>query len=175
MGHAVSSVCGCCLVTCAPSSMSPHLHRLGRWVLGRAALIGLYGTHCQVPHCSIHEYRLSNWLGQQEDVHRIVLYQADSTLTPWTQRCIRQADCILIVGLGEQEPTVGEVSEPGPVLRCVLAFALSTLWCWLLSCPCSVLSVLLCPVCKLKPRIMAISQTRFRKGFRAPPGKQLRV
>jgi hypothetical protein len=59
---------------------------------------------------SIHEYRLSSWLGQQEDIHRIVLYQADSTLTPWTQRCIRQADCILIVGLGEQEPTVGEVS-----------------------------------------------------------------
>uniref|UniRef100_A0A8C0VRF5 lysophospholipase n=1 Tax=Cyanistes caeruleus TaxID=156563 RepID=A0A8C0VRF5_CYACU len=60
---------------------------------------------------SIHEYRLTSWLGQQEDIHRIVLYQADSTLTPWTQRCIRQADCILIVGLGDQEPTVGEVWE----------------------------------------------------------------
>ncbi|XP_055988845.1 patatin-like phospholipase domain-containing protein 7 isoform X1 [Sorex fumeus] len=60
---------------------------------------------------SIHEYRLSSWLGQQEDVYRIVLYQADSTLTPWTQRCIRQADCILIVGLGEQEPTVGELER----------------------------------------------------------------
>ncbi|XP_055455900.1 patatin-like phospholipase domain-containing protein 7 isoform X5 [Psammomys obesus] len=58
---------------------------------------------------SIHEYRLSSWLGQQEDIHRIVLYQADSTLTPWTQRCIRQADCILIVGLGDQEPAVGEI------------------------------------------------------------------
>ncbi|KFR15835.1 Patatin-like phospholipase domain-containing protein 7, partial [Opisthocomus hoazin] len=60
---------------------------------------------------SIHEYRLSSWLGQQEDIHRIVLYQADSTLTPWTQRCIRQADCILIVGLGDQEPTVGELER----------------------------------------------------------------
>ncbi|XP_041530348.1 patatin-like phospholipase domain-containing protein 7 isoform X1 [Microtus oregoni] len=60
---------------------------------------------------SIHEYRLSSWLGQQEDIHRIVLYQADSTLTPWTQRCIRQADCILIVGLGEQEPVVGELER----------------------------------------------------------------
>lgn len=59
---------------------------------------------------SVHEYRLSSWLGQQEDIHRIVLYQSDSSLTPWTQRCIRQADCIIIVGLGEQEPTVGEVS-----------------------------------------------------------------
>ncbi|XP_053137993.1 patatin-like phospholipase domain-containing protein 7 isoform X2 [Hemicordylus capensis] len=60
---------------------------------------------------SIHEYRLSSWLGQQEDMHRIVLYQSDSSLTPWTQRCIRQADCILIVGLGEQEPTVGELER----------------------------------------------------------------
>ncbi|KAM9447170.1 patatin-like phospholipase domain-containing protein 7 [Clarias gariepinus] len=60
---------------------------------------------------SVHEYRLSSWLGQQEDIHRIVVYQSDSTLTPWTQRCIRQADCILIVGLGEQEPTVGELEQ----------------------------------------------------------------
>ncbi|XP_008415565.1 patatin-like phospholipase domain-containing protein 7 [Poecilia reticulata] len=60
---------------------------------------------------SVHEYRLSSWLGQQEDIHRIVLYQSDSSLTPWTQRCIRQADCIIIVGLGEQEPTVGELER----------------------------------------------------------------
>lgn len=58
---------------------------------------------------SIHEYRLSGWLAQQEDVNRIVLYQTDNRMTPWTQRCIRQADCILIVGLGDQEPTLGEV------------------------------------------------------------------
>uniref|UniRef100_A0A8C6UAE6 Patatin-like phospholipase domain containing 7b n=1 Tax=Neogobius melanostomus TaxID=47308 RepID=A0A8C6UAE6_9GOBI len=60
---------------------------------------------------SVHEYRLSSWLGQQEDIHRIVLYQSDPGLTPWTQRCIRQADCILIVGMGEQEPTVGELER----------------------------------------------------------------
>ncbi|PKU29956.1 hypothetical protein llap_19740 [Limosa lapponica baueri] len=57
---------------------------------------------------SIQEYRLSGWLAQQEDIHRIVLYQTDPTLTPWTVRCIRQADCILIVGLGDQEPALGE-------------------------------------------------------------------
>nr|XP_046174153.1 patatin-like phospholipase domain-containing protein 7 isoform X4 [Oncorhynchus gorbuscha] len=60
---------------------------------------------------SVHEYRLSSWLGQQEDIHRIVLYQTDYTLTPWTQRCIRQADCIIIVGLGEQDPAVGELEQ----------------------------------------------------------------
>nr|XP_020465447.1 patatin-like phospholipase domain-containing protein 7 isoform X2 [Monopterus albus] len=60
---------------------------------------------------SVHEYRLSSWLGQQEDIHRIVLYQTDYTLTPWTQRCIRQADCIIIVAVGEQEPVVGELER----------------------------------------------------------------
>ncbi|XP_069557612.1 patatin-like phospholipase domain-containing protein 7 [Brachyistius frenatus] len=60
---------------------------------------------------SVHEYRLSSWLGQQEDIHRIVLYQSDGSLTPWTQRCIRQADCIVIVGLGEREPAVGELER----------------------------------------------------------------
>ncbi|XP_061554413.1 patatin-like phospholipase domain-containing protein 7a isoform X2 [Phycodurus eques] len=60
---------------------------------------------------SVHEYRLSSWLGQQEDIHRIVLYQTDYTLTPWTQRCIRQADSIIIVGLGEQHPAVGELER----------------------------------------------------------------
>uniref|UniRef100_A0A3Q3JCE3 Patatin-like phospholipase domain containing 6 n=1 Tax=Monopterus albus TaxID=43700 RepID=A0A3Q3JCE3_MONAL len=60
---------------------------------------------------SIHEYRLSGWLAQQEDINRIVLYQTDNNMTPWTQRCIRQADCILIVGLGDQEPTLGQLEQ----------------------------------------------------------------
>lgn len=64
------------------------------------------------PNPSIQEFRLSGWLAQQEDTHRIVLYQTDSSLTPWTVRCLRQADCILIVGLGDQEPTLGQVRRP---------------------------------------------------------------
>ncbi|OWK50135.1 Neuropathy target esterase [Lonchura striata] len=60
---------------------------------------------------SLQEYRLSGWLAQQEDLHRIVLYQTDCTLTPWTLRCIRQADCVLIVGLGDQEPALGELEQ----------------------------------------------------------------
>uniref|UniRef100_A0A8C7LGH8 lysophospholipase n=1 Tax=Oncorhynchus kisutch TaxID=8019 RepID=A0A8C7LGH8_ONCKI len=64
-----------------------------------------------VQGCLDSAYRLSSWLGQQEDIHRIVLYQTDYTLTPWTQRCIRQADCIIIVGLGEQDPAVGELER----------------------------------------------------------------
>jgi lysophospholipid hydrolase len=57
----------------------------------------------------MNEYRLSSWLGQQEDIHRMVLYQCDPTMTPWTKRCITQADCILVVAMADQEPAVGKV------------------------------------------------------------------
>lgn len=55
------------------------------------------------------EYRLTSWLAQQEDQHKIALYQCDSSFTPWTQRCVRQADCILIIGLAEKGPGLGKV------------------------------------------------------------------
>ncbi|XP_031338443.1 neuropathy target esterase sws-like isoform X1 [Photinus pyralis] len=57
------------------------------------------------------EYRLTTWLAQQEDQHKIALYQCDLTFSLWTQRCIRQADCILIVGLGFKPPTLGQVEK----------------------------------------------------------------
>jgi len=56
-----------------------------------------------------HEYRFYSWLGQQEDKHRLVLYQCDPSMTAWTHRCIRQADCILIVGMGDGVPAIGRV------------------------------------------------------------------
>ena len=57
------------------------------------------------------EYRLSSWLAQQEDQHRISLYQCDMTYSVWTQRCIRQADCVLIVGLGDKTPSIGKIEK----------------------------------------------------------------
>ncbi|KAJ8680462.1 hypothetical protein QAD02_016249 [Eretmocerus hayati] len=57
------------------------------------------------------EYRLTSWLAQQEDQHRISLYQCDSNYTQWTQRCVRQADCILIVGLGDRPPSLGRTER----------------------------------------------------------------
>jgi len=60
---------------------------------------------------SVNEFRLFSWLGQQEDIHRMILYQCDYTMTRWTKMCIRQADCILIVGLAGNDHKVGEVSK----------------------------------------------------------------
>jgi hypothetical protein len=31
------------------------------------------------------------------------------SFTPWTQRCVRQADCILIVGLADKGTGIGKV------------------------------------------------------------------
>ncbi|XP_058128164.1 neuropathy target esterase sws isoform X2 [Anopheles coustani] len=57
------------------------------------------------------EYRLTSWLGQQEDRHNITLYQCDNTFGQWTQRCLRQADVILIVGFGDRSPVMGKLER----------------------------------------------------------------
>ncbi|KAI1290330.1 Neuropathy target esterase sws [Halotydeus destructor] len=92
----------CMELTHAASSIGTTLHLTSeavRTILGPSALE------------TSAEYRLISWLGQQEDRYRMVLYQCDSTLTQWTQRCIRQADCILIVGLADNQPAVGKVEK----------------------------------------------------------------
>jgi NTE family protein len=37
------------------------------------------------------------WFAQCETANTFVLYRADPTLTPWTQLCLRQADCLVVV------------------------------------------------------------------------------
>ncbi|WP_341252425.1 cyclic nucleotide-binding and patatin-like phospholipase domain-containing protein [Euzebya pacifica] len=51
------------------------------------------------------------WLNEQEASDAIVCYEADPQLTPWTKRCLRQADLVLVVAAAESSP------EPGPVER----------------------------------------------------------
>lgn len=53
--------------------------------------------------------KLSQYLTDLEEKYGMVLYVADTPVTaPWTQTCIRQADCILLVGLAETSPSIGE-------------------------------------------------------------------
>ncbi|KDQ14464.1 hypothetical protein BOTBODRAFT_187823 [Botryobasidium botryosum FD-172 SS1] len=50
--------------------------------------------------------KVAGWLAEQEQRYRIVLYVADSPVSaPWTQTCIRQADYIMIVGMGDDPST----------------------------------------------------------------------
>ncbi|PVV04908.1 hypothetical protein BB560_000569 [Smittium megazygosporum] len=53
-------------------------------------------------------FQTNSWLTELEQKYRLVLYVADSGLNSvWTRICIRQADCILIVGLGDGNPSLG--------------------------------------------------------------------
>jgi len=48
------------------------------------------------------------WLANQEQRYKMVLYVADSSVgSSWTQTCIRQADYVLVIGLGD-DPSTGE-------------------------------------------------------------------
>ena len=53
--------------------------------------------------------RIVDWLSNQELTHTYVLYEADPFLSPWTERCIRQADHILVVADADGEPAPGDI------------------------------------------------------------------
>ena len=53
--------------------------------------------------------RLAAWLDQQESQHRFVVYEADASASPWTRRCVRQADEVLLVAEAARDPALGEV------------------------------------------------------------------
>ncbi|KAG7099787.1 hypothetical protein E1B28_001599 [Marasmius oreades] len=52
--------------------------------------------------------KAAGWLADQEQRYRTVLYVVDSAVNSnWTQTCIRQADCVMVVGMGD-DPSLGE-------------------------------------------------------------------
>jgi predicted acylesterase/phospholipase RssA len=48
--------------------------------------------------------RLAAWLAEQEQRHRVVVYEADAGATEWTRRCLRQADRVVFVGRAASAP-----------------------------------------------------------------------
>lgn len=54
---------------------------------------------------------LAAYLSEQEARFRYVVYETDASLTPWTQRCLRQADRALIVAGSDEDPRPGEVER----------------------------------------------------------------
>ena len=50
---------------------------------------------------------LVRWLAEMEEKYSIILYQCDEMLTAWTRRCIRQADCVLVVAEVGADPKIG--------------------------------------------------------------------
>jgi lysophospholipid hydrolase len=53
--------------------------------------------------------KLAQYLADLEEKYGIVLYVADTNVqAPWTSTCILQSDCILVVGVAEESPSIGE-------------------------------------------------------------------
>lgn len=55
--------------------------------------------------------RLLAWLHRVEADHRFVLYRADDGDTPWTRRCLRQADRVLLVARAGGDPAPGSAER----------------------------------------------------------------
>jgi predicted acylesterase/phospholipase RssA/CRP-like cAMP-binding protein len=51
------------------------------------------------------------WLDKQEQFHDYLLYQADPVWTAWTQRCVRQADQIVLVADATQPASLTDIEE----------------------------------------------------------------
>lgn len=66
--------------------------------------------HASLPEESPVLLTLNTWLTERESEHRFVLYEADPEHTTWTERCLRRADLILLVGMagGDPAPTAIE-------------------------------------------------------------------
>ena len=54
---------------------------------------------------------LVTWLEELESHQDFVLYQADAEPSPWTQRCLRQADQVLIIGRAGDDPALGPIER----------------------------------------------------------------
>ncbi|KAL9092603.1 MAG: hypothetical protein Q9165_004407 [Trypethelium subeluteriae] len=74
--------------------------------LNQSAILNHLGRHA---FSRMGKLKLSQYLADLEDKYGLVLYIADTPVkSPWTQTCISQADCILLVGLAEGSPAIGE-------------------------------------------------------------------
>ncbi|KAJ7070555.1 hypothetical protein C8F01DRAFT_1013282 [Mycena amicta] len=73
--------------------------------LNQASMSSHLGRHA---FTRMGKLKAAGWLADQEQKFRTVLYVADSPVnSAWTQTCIRQADCVMVVGMGD-DPSIGE-------------------------------------------------------------------
>ncbi|KAH7017727.1 hypothetical protein EDB80DRAFT_564135 [Ilyonectria destructans] len=78
----------------------------GATSLNHAAILNHLGKHA---FNKIGKLKLSQYLADLEEKYGLVVYVADTNVnSPWTQTCITQADSILLVGLAEGSPAIGE-------------------------------------------------------------------
>ena len=88
------------LVPAGRSDFSPHFIDALRNVFGpvcRTAFLTDHDILGRAERVTREDTNISDWLNSLEERLDFVFYVADQTLTDWTQKCIRQADAILLV------------------------------------------------------------------------------
>ena len=75
-------------------------------LLNQSAILNHLGRHA---FSRMGKLKLAQYLADLEEKYGMVLYVADTSVNaPWTQTCIAQADCVLLVALAETSPSIGE-------------------------------------------------------------------
>ncbi|KAK9476339.1 hypothetical protein V1514DRAFT_337219 [Lipomyces japonicus] len=76
------------------------------FVLDQATILKHLGRHS---FNKFGKLKLSGYLTDLEERYQMVLYVADTSVnSPWTQTCISQADCILLLASTDSDPAIGE-------------------------------------------------------------------
>jgi NTE family protein/lysophospholipid hydrolase len=102
-------------------NVTDFAHRLQRalGMLGRTlhlnsdAFDRAYGTPgaSQLANDHFGDIAVMSWLGEQEARYEYVVYETDHVWSAWTERCLRQADRILIVADSAGRPTPGAFEQ----------------------------------------------------------------
>jgi lysophospholipid hydrolase len=90
------------------SRLTNALTQIGTSVasLNQTAILNHLGRHA---FTKMGKLKLAQYLADLEEKFGIVLYVADTNVqSPWTQTCITQSDCILLVGVADGSTAVGE-------------------------------------------------------------------
>lgn len=78
----------------------------GVTTLNQSTILNHLGRHA---FSRMGKLKLSQYLADLEEKYGLVLYVADTSVkSPWTETCISQADCILLIGLADGSPGIGE-------------------------------------------------------------------
>jgi predicted acylesterase/phospholipase RssA/CRP-like cAMP-binding protein len=65
----------------------------------------------QMPPDAPASIAIVRWLNEQEANYRYIIYEADPAVSHWTERCLRQADRILLVGDAHGSPELGAIEQ----------------------------------------------------------------
>ncbi len=86
------------------SRIGPTVH-VDRERVARATGDGLLAT----PGRADERGAMAGVLNDLEGTHRFVVYEADHAAPTWTKWCVRQADCVLLVGSAGGNPVVSDI------------------------------------------------------------------